>query len=84
MGISSLPPPTYRFAGRSKTGNENVPPLPLSFDIEGFFIDDITAFLKWRNELVEMAEKVLKEVKKEVEEKGLKLSITEGVKEGAK
>ena len=31
-----------------------------------------------------MAEKVLKKVKKEVEEKGLKLSITEGVKEGAK
>ena len=31
-----------------------------------------------------MAEKVLKEVKKEVKEKGLKLSITEGEKEGAK
>ena len=46
-------------------------------------MDDVTALLKRRNkELVEMAEKVLKKLKKEVEEKALKLSITEGWKEG--
>ena len=44
---------------------------------------DITAFTNWRNkELVEMAEKVLKKLKMEVEERGLKLSIAEGEKEG--
>ena len=54
------------------------PPLKLRV-----FVDDITAFLKRRNkELVEMAKKVLKNSKKEVEEKGLKPSITEGGKEG--
>ena len=47
------------------------------------FVDDITAFLNGRNkELVEMAEKVFKKLKREVEEKDLKLSITEGRKEG--
>ena len=41
-------------------------------------MDDITAFMNGRNkELVEMAEKVVKNLKREVEEKGLKLSITE-------
>ena len=48
----------------------------------GVFLDDTTAFLSGRNEeLVEMAEKALKKVKREVEEKGLMLSITEGGKE---
>ena len=46
-------------------------------------VDKITAFMKGRNkELVEMAEKVLMAMKSEVEEKGLKLWITEGGKEG--
>ena len=46
-------------------------------------MDDITALLKRRNkELVEMAEKVLKKSKKEVEEKGLMPSITEEGKAG--
>ena len=45
-------------------------------------MDDIAAFTSGSNEeLVESAEKVLKKSKKEVEE-GLKLSITEGGKEG--
>ena len=43
-------------------------------------MDDITAFKNGRNK--EMVEKVLKKLKREVEEKGLKLSITEGGKEG--
>ena len=44
-------------------------------------MDNITALLKRRNkELVEMAQKVLMKSKKEVEEKGLKASITEGGK----
>ena len=44
---------------------------------------DITAFMSGRNkELVETAEKVVKQLNKEVEEKGLKLSITEVGKEG--
>ena len=44
---------------------------------------DITAVTNWRNkELVGMEEKVLKKLKMEVEERGLKLSIAEGVKEG--
>ena len=48
------------------------------------FVDDVTAFMKGRNKgLVEMAEMVLKNVAREVYEKGLKLSITEGGKEGA-
>ena len=37
------------------------------------FVDDITAFMNGRNkELVEMAEKVLKKLIMEVEEKGMK------------
>ena len=44
---------------------------------------DITAFMHGRNKaLVEMAEKVLKKLKREVEEKGLKLSITVRGKQG--
>ena len=47
------------------------------------FVEDITAFMKGRNkELVELAKNVLKKLKGEVEEKGLKLSITEGGKAG--
>ena len=43
------------------------------------FVDDITAFMNGRNkELVEMAQKHLKKLRMEVEEKGLKLSIAEG------
>ena len=46
---------------------------------------DITAFMSGRNkELVEMAEKVLKKLKREVEEKGLKRSLLEGKKERAR
>ena len=47
------------------------------------FVDDITAFMNGRNkELVEMAEKILHKLNMEVEEKGLKFSITERGKEG--
>ena len=46
-------------------------------------MDDITAFLSGTDkELVEMAEKVLEKLKREVAKKGLKLSITEGGKQG--
>ena len=46
-------------------------------------MDDITALMDRRNKkLVETEEKVLKKLKGEVEEKGLKLSNTEGGKEG--
>ena len=49
------------------------PPLKLRV-----FVGDITALLKGRNKkLVEMTETVLNMLKKEVKEKGLKLSITE-------
>ena len=42
-------------------------------------MDDITSFMNgWNQEL----EKVLKKLKMEVEEKGLKVSIAEGGKEG--
>ena len=42
-------------------------------------VDDITTFMNGRNkELVEMAEKVVKKLKREREDKGLKPSITEG------
>ena len=45
--------------------------------------DDMTAFMNGRNkELVEMAERVGRTLKREVREKGLKLSIAEGRKEG--
>ena len=47
------------------------------------FVDDITAFMSGRNkELVEVAQKHLKKLRMEVQQKGLKLSITEGGKEG--
>ena len=46
-------------------------------------MDDIEALVKGRNrESGEMAKKVMKKLKEEVEEKGLKLSVTENGKEG--
>ena len=54
------------------------PPLKLRV-----FVDDITALLKGKNrDIVEMAKKVMKKLKEEVEKKGLKLSVTENGKEG--
>ena len=54
------------------------PPLKLRI-----FVDDITALVKGRNkEVAEMAKKVMKKLKEEVEKKGLKLSDTENGKEG--
>ena len=45
------------------------------------FVDDITAFTEGRKkELAGIVEKVLKSIRREVEEKGFKLSITEGGK----
>ena len=42
------------------------------------FVDDITAYMEVRNkELPGSAEKVLKSIRREEEEKGMKLSITE-------
>ena len=47
------------------------------------FVDDITALVKGKNkEVTEMAKKVMKKLKEEVEKKGLKLSVTENCKEG--
>ena len=67
---ASLPQSMWR------RGHQNYPPLKL-----WGFVDDITASINGRNkEAVEMAEEVLKKLKREVEEKGLKLSITEGGK----
>ena len=54
------------------------PPLQL-----GVFVDDITAPLMGKNrEVAEMAKKVMKKLKEEIEKKGLKLSVTENGKEG--
>ena len=47
------------------------------------FVGDITALVKGMNkEVVEMANKVMKRLQEEVEEKGLKLSVTGNGKEG--
>ena len=48
------------------------------------FVDDITALLKVRKQrkVAEMAKKVMKKLKEEVERKGLKLSVTENGKGG--
>ena len=47
------------------------------------FVDDITALVKGKNkEVTEMAKKVMKKLKEEVEKKGLKLSVTENCKKG--
>ena len=54
------------------------PPLKLTV-----FVDDLSAPPKKKNEeLVELAERVWEKLTKEVEEKGSRLSITEGGKEG--
>ena len=47
------------------------------------FVDDITALVKGRNkEVAEMAKKVMKKLKEEVEKNGFKLSVTEHGKAG--
>ena len=54
------------------------PPVKLSV-----FVDDITALMMGRNmEVAEMAKKVMKRLREEVENKGLKLSANENGKEG--
>ena len=46
-------------------------------------MDDITALLMGKKrEVAEMAKKVMKKLKEEVEKKGLRLSVTESGKEG--
>ena len=47
------------------------------------YVNDITPLLMGKNrEVAEMAKKVMKKLKEEVERKGLKLSVTENGKEG--
>ena len=47
------------------------------------FVDDVTALVKRRSkEMVEMAKKLMKKLKEEVEKKSLKLSVTENGEEG--
>ena len=47
------------------------------------FVDDITALLMVKHKVVaEMAKKVMKKLKEEVERKGLELSVTENGTEG--
>ena len=47
------------------------------------FVDDITAILMAMNKVVaEMAKKVMKRLREEVEKEGLKLSVNENGKEG--
>ena len=59
-------------------GMKVYPPLTLKVQL-----DDVTALVEGRNkELPGIAEKVLKSTRRKVAEKGLKLSITEGGKEG--
>ena len=53
-----------------------------SDEVEGFFVDDITALLKGKNR--EVAKKVMKKLKEEIEKKGLELSVTENGKERAR
>ena len=49
------------------------------------FVNDITAFMEGQNkELPGIAESVLMSMRREVEEKGLELSIMEGKKENAR
>ena len=45
------------------------------------FVDDITAFVKGKK-VSEMAKKVMKKLKEEIEKKGLKLSVNDNGKEG--
>ena len=57
---------------------KNYPPLKLRV-----FVVDITALLMGENrEVAEMAKKVMKKLKEEVERKGLKLAVTANGKEG--
>ena len=61
-----------------KFSQKKYPPLKLRV-----FVDDITALVKGRNkEVAEMAKKVMKKLKEEVEKKGFKFSVTENGKEG--
>ena len=54
------------------------PPLKLTV-----FVDDITAVMETQNgELTQIAEKVMRTIKRQIEKKGLELSITQGGKEG--
>ena len=47
------------------------------------FVDDVTALVQGRNkEVAEMAKKVMKKLKEEVEKKGIKLSVSENREEG--
>ena len=49
------------------------------------FVDDVTALLRWKTKVVaEMAKKMMKKWKDEVERKGLDLSVTEDGKERAR
>ena len=49
------------------------------------FVDDVTALLRWKTKVVaEMAKKMMKKLKDEVERKGLDLSVTEDGKERAR
>ena len=55
---------------------KNYHPLKLSV-----FVNDVTTPVKGRHkEVAEMAKKVMKKLKEEVEKKGLKLSVTELVR----
>ena len=57
---------------------KNYPPLKLRV-----FVDDITALPKGKHrEVAEMAKKVMKKLKEEVEKKVIELSVTENGKEG--
>ena len=46
------------------------------------FGDDFTALVKGKKEVAAMAKRVMQKLKEEAEKKGLKLSVTENVKEG--
>ena len=57
---------------------QTYPPLKLKV-----FVDDITALLKGeRRDIAELAKKVMKKLKEEVEKKSHKMSVTENGKEG--
>ena len=56
-----------------------------SIEVVGFLRDDITALLMEKNkEVAGMTKNAMKKLKKEVERKGLKMSVTEDGKEGMK
>ena len=61
---------TYCSAGCVERSHKNLPVLKLRV-----FVDDITCLVKGRNkDVAEVAKKVMKKLKEEVEKKGLKLS----------